>query len=41
MSQVTTENTATINLANVAKGIYMLKVTIDGVITTTKVTITD
>jgi hypothetical protein len=41
LSQVSTENKVNINLGDVSKGIYLVKVTMDGVTTTTKVTVTD
>ncbi|MES2618879.1 MAG: PKD domain-containing protein [Bacteroidota bacterium] len=39
LSQTTSDNTININLGDVAKGIYMVKVTINGVTTTSKITV--
>lgn len=39
LSQSTTENTAAVSLGDVAKGIYLVKVTINGVTSTTKITV--
>lgn len=41
LSQSTEGNTAVINLGNVAKGIYMVKITINGITTTSKITVTN
>ena len=38
-SQTTNENSASVNLGDVAKGIYLVKVTINDVTTTTKITV--
>ena len=38
-SQVTNDNAVSINLGDVAKGIYLVKVTINDVTTTTKITV--
>ncbi len=39
LSQVTTDEAAVINLGDVSKGIYLVKVTINGVTSTTKITV--
>jgi hypothetical protein len=41
LSQSTTEDSTIINLGDVAKGIYLVKVTINGVTSTTKITVTN
>ncbi len=41
LSQTTTEDSTIINLGEVAKGIYLVKVTINGVVSTTKITVTN
>jgi hypothetical protein len=41
LSQTSTEDATVINLGDVAKGIYLVKVTINGVTSTTKITVTN